>query len=528
MKALYSIIVVIFFFKVLNGFFLDRFYNDGFSIKINNKLNEGGFSNVISVYTSEPLKERSCIIHYANSDVYVNYDVKMGGRNTASLIHTALGTMETFQIGDFEGALVVKKDEDYIESFGVDDVSCIIGLGSGNVIFKDFRITPRVIYDHESNDGTAIQCNILTDELCSFNVDISYNDTIIASGVKIVFTSTFPYTLIPQDIFNSIYLDQQLSQGKQWMNINFCTSADPTTCFYISKDNVVFNIHETSTNTIGSYNGTDILIGTSALQSWDIAYSNYTVKIKQRAVIISVSSSFQMMNIFTSFVISYILLTRPVTKFKTPNVRNLFDTVKMILQGIYLIVPNFIFLYQQFYDNLILETGNYAYFLISYQLFITCTGLLAFMFSSIYECFHYAFIFIPIISIYNLIFYFSIFDFTEGNSTWNQIIIFQIITVNLYTFTLFNFFQRYSKPKPICQIVIVVVFALLATFFNVWSGTLILIPSLQRLLRLFNWYIIVFYFFFTFAYLILACVMFIGLTAMFFKIEFIRVKSKLE
>ena len=203
MKCIVLLLLILLF--NVNGFFLNNYYHDGFAVRLYNNLNDGGFTNTMNVYSSEPLKERRCVVHYADSKTYVNYDPKIGGKNTGYVFHDALGPMESFQIGDFEGALPVIQDEDFIESFGLEGVDCVIGMGAGNLITNEFRITPHVWYDKESIDQPPISCNLVTNELCSFNVDVSYNATGIASDVKIIFTSIYPYTLIPENIFNQIF-----------------------------------------------------------------------------------------------------------------------------------------------------------------------------------------------------------------------------------------------------------------------------------------------------------------------------------
>lgn len=525
MRFIHLLLMILILIVEIQSNLITNFYHDGFAVRIKRKFQDGGFSNLIDVFTSNPLKERTCLIHYANSSIYINYNVQFDGQNTGFVFHDALGTLESFVIGDVEGAFPVIQDADFVNSFDM-KVSCIIGLGAGNPIFKDsFRITPSVLFDHESNSGNPIQCNLVTNELCSFQVNVNYNGTKIGNDLKIVFTSIYPYTLMPVDIYNAIVLDKAYSLSGEYSDIEFCTTVDETNCFYISKDSIIFHVHEYSTNTIRPYNGTDILIGTSALLNWDIAYSNYTVKINQRAVIISTPFFFQILNVGVSIVLTFLLLTPPIVKFHNPSSTYIFGSIKKLVEGIFLILPMFIFMIEQFYVNMRMETDKYIFFLIAYQGVITFAGLYSFLFNNYYECNYYFFFLIPIISVIDFAFYLSMIDFIEGSPTWGQLALFVIISTKLYTLCLFLWNQEYKTKRPFSRLALIFFWLLVATFFTIWGTTLILVPPLQRIFRIFNAYIVVFYPMFIEFYIIFGCYVYIGYQCMLMKLSVVKIKK---
>lgn len=500
----------------------NEFYNDGFSIKMTPILRDGGFTYFITVLTSQPSRERNCLIHFNDSLIYVNYNPRSNGENTASQIHPVFKMQETFQIGDFEGTLPVIYNQTYVDSFNVNGISCIIGFGAGNNIFKNFRIMSRLIRDKDSNSGNLIQCDLLTNELCSFNVDVMYNGSIIGTNTRMKISSMNAYTLLPTNIFNAIYFDHENSSPKEWKNIQMCLSSDSNNCVSISADIISISVYNFKTTTIQSYDGDEIIIGLTVFQEWDVAYSNSTVKIKDRAIVISNMMGSQIISIVISLFNFYLLLTPIVDKLKIPERKYLFHFFKNVVQGLFCIIPIFIFGYPRFYYNVIMETHDFFYFLVAYQMVIGVSGICAVLFSNIYQGLYYLHIYLPLISSWNLSFYYSLLDFVEGNPTWGQMILFIFVIVLNYTFC---FFLLGNEVKhTLIHYLHFLFWFVVASMFSVWGTTYFIIPPTERFLRLFSANIAVMYVVVTLVTLFIARFFYVGMNCMILKVHSTKIK----
>lgn len=516
-------ILFLFVLYVVGASSLSDIFHNAYSLEVHPLLRDGGFLYYVDVLTSSMLQSRSCLIHYNDSKIYVNYDVSLNGESSAFIRHPVLGPMEYFVIGDFSGMLPVILNVDYINSFNVPQISCVIGLGAGNTIFESFRITPQVLFSKESNSGTPIACDAVTNELCSFTADIYYGSDLVGSSIPVQLTDFTSFSSVPADVYAPMYFDSQSTSEKAWKPISICASSD--SCFYISPDIADLSIHEYQTISVRPYNGTVFKIGLTALYALDIAYANHEIRVRQRGIALAVSFNFQFFNIVVTIIAVFLISTPPVRTMIPPSSRHLFDTFKTIVQIITLVAPFIVLIADNYFAHLHTETHSFVYFAYSYQCVITFVGIVALLTRNRMPWMHSSFMFLPLISVWNLLLFNALIDFIEGNPTWGQVVLFQFISTLLYTFAIFILYEE--RTPYLIRTVLSFFWAAVATTFVLWCMTLFMIPPLQRMFQIFDLWALLFYPVFIALHLVIAHFFFAGMRSMLFHIDQITYKKNI-
>ncbi len=489
--------------------------HNAYAVELHPILKSGGFLYYTEVLTSSLLQSRNCLIHYNDSLIYINYSVDFDGESQAFVNHPVKGLMEYFEIGDYRGMQQVIVDADYVSSFNLPSISCIIGLGAGNTIFRNFRITPQVLFSEESNDGFLFSCDPVTDYLCSFPVDVYYNGAMIGGSVSLRIGDFSPLTRIPVNIYNSMIFAEE---GDEWRDVTFCASGATTSCFTVVKETIDLSIHEYESITVRNTSAPYITLGLTAFYGLDIAYEDYGhVRIKQRAVALSTTFYFQFFIILVSIVAFYFLSTPPVHSIVIPEGRHLFETFKIALKGVVLFAPFGLILSDGYFAHLQLEIAQFSYFMVAFQGTIAIAGLFALLFHIRFPSLTILFRYLPTVSIWNFLFFASLFDFIEGNPSWGHVILFQFVIILLYDMCIY---LAYDHTTPwLIRLVFVLFWAAVSTTFNLWSMTLFIVPPLQRIFRIFDMWIILFYPLFTAGYYIVANYCYAGDRSMIFYVN---------
>lgn len=459
-----------------------NFFHQEAGADINAQLSLNGFSQLLQVYTGSPPVPRQCLIHGADSKVYINYEPTMNGWNSAAYYDDILHSWtEFFSIGTFDGSLPVIYDYNYVYAFGISSISCVIGLGRANPIYfisPHLHLTPTdIFFNEQSNSDSLITCELFDNAICSFQSSIVVNDSVIGySPVQI--SNIYPYTALPQDIFNQLVL--QYYTENYWNTFSICNES----CIEIPQASYLIKKHTYVQKTILPITANITFIGTTSFRNLDLSINviNGTIAVKQRSFAITNSFGIFIVWIIMSLVMLFLILSPMVDKTSMPHYYKMFPAVRTLIELLTLLSTSFVFFIPEYYNNFLLEFEWFAYFFMSYQIFISVVGLIT-LFSSETLPFtrpiHY---FFPIIaSIYfNLLL--SLYDFVEGNPAIIHLI-YSFMSNNYFFAVSYCFMFNISGSNRVFMLAVGLVLFVLAAGWTMFSSTYFIIPAIQKILE---------------------------------------------
>ncbi len=449
---------------------------------INGQLSLNGFSQIMQIYTGSPPVPRQCLIHGADSKIYVNYEPTINGWNTAAFFDPILGTwMEYFAIGAFTGHLPVIYDYSYVYAFNSPAISCVIGLGRANPIYfvsPHLHLTPTDIFFNEQSSSTnLITCERYDTALCSFLASIQVNGTVIGYSPAQL-THIFPYTALPTDIFNTLVIPYYTQN--YWNDFSICNDS----CIEIPRSTYLLKKHSYVQKTVLPIAANVTLIGTTGLRVLDISINalNNTIAIKSRAFAITNSFMIFIFWFMTTLAMLFLMLS-PVTHHSSiPHYYKMFPTVRMLVELLILFTPSFVYFVPEYYNNFVIEFGWFAYFFLAYQIGVSAIGIASIFASEAFPFIRPIHCFFPIISCVYFNLLLSLYNFVEGNPSIVHFI-YSLISNNFFFAVAFCFLFNTSRLHRGVMILLGLVFLVLATGWTLFSSTYFMIPTIQKVLQ---------------------------------------------
>lgn len=512
-----AIAIVLWMVMIVSMWCLDDAFDllhNAFSVEVHPILYTGGILYSIDVVTSSALQNRHCLVHFNDSSIYLNYDVHLAGESSAFVEHPIKGAMEYFEIGRYSGMQPVITNKTYVDSFNLPTITCIIGLGDGNTILPNFRFKG-VMFEDKSNDAEAIDCEWATNELCRFPATIRYRGSTIGT-LPVSFADFSPTTTIPVDFFNQLYLSN-VANGNKWDDIIICPTST-SSCFSIPARIISLTVHEYEAITVVSSDSDTMRLGMSVLIALDVAYEQYaTLRVKQHAIPLNTTMGFSILTIIMTIIGFFFLASPPIMEFTVPSGFHSFASFKMLVSGLVLSAPFGLLIADNVFKNLLSETQSFVYYAYTVQGVFTTFGLFSLLFQGRWRSLDVFAFYLPIISIWNFCFYASLIDFTEGDPAWGQVFLFQF--VNVLIFALCTAIYNHPFMPKTLKLLLFTFWTCVALSFSVWTLTLFMIPWVQQLFEMYNYWVILFYPIFVRIYILLGYVVYAGHRSLYFYVE---------
>lgn len=459
-----------------------NFFHNAAGGDINGQLSLNGFSQIMQVYTGSPPIPRQCLIHGADSKIYINYEPTINGWNNAAFYDVVLGTwMEYFNIGAFGGHLPVIYDYNYVYAFNSPGISCIIGLGRANPIYlisPHLHLTPTDIFFDESSSSTdLITCERYDTAMCSFLSNIQINGSIIGYS-PVQLSSLTPYTSLPTDIFNQLVLPYYTEN--YWNDFSICNDS----CIEIPRTTYIIQKHSYIQKTIVPIAANLTLIGTTGLRVLDISVNalNNTIAIKSRAFAITNSFMIFIFWFLVTLALLFLMLSPVTHRSSIPHYYKMFPTVRMLVEILISFTPFFVYFVPEYFGNFVLEFGWFTYFFLSYQSAVSVLGIISIFASDTLPFIRPIHCFFPIISCVYFNLLLSLYNFVEGNPSIIHFI-YSLISNNFFFAVAWCFLFNTVHGNQAIMVILGLVFLVLATGWTMFSSTYFMIPTIQKVLE---------------------------------------------
>lgn len=481
-------IFLIFFVLYVHSF---NFFHNQAGVDIAGKLSFGGFSQIMSLYIGAPPQPIQCLVHGGDPFIVVNFDPSADGWNSATYFDEVLQvTMMYFTIGSFTGHLPVIYNYNYVYSFNNSAISCIFGLGRSNPIYWSSPTlhwgSTKIFFNEMSDSVNTIQCERFDDAMCTFNAAYKINGTVIGYAPTTL-SNNVPYSLFPIDLFNILLLEFYASN--YWNTVTICNE----TCFDIPSSSYILQLHNYIQKTIFPTNVNHSTLGVTIFRNLDVSVDSRKATITWKERSFALINSFGVFIIWSLFlgVFGFLVMTPSIRHIRIPKSYKMYSGVRTLTEMLVLIVPFFIFLIPDYYDNFVIEFGWFHYMFMSYLGIICTLGFVSMVFNQMFSSLTVMHYYLPIINSVFIVLLLSLFDFIEGSPT---------IIQTLYSFIISNYMFAISfsmcfsiEKRTWVYLPIGAFFFLMATGWSVFSSAYFVIPLLQQYIMIQSKYLYAFW-----------------------------------